>query len=83
MAKSSNASVAIVREYAYSIGVPQHYIYSDLLKDGRRSIKVWGWKFEDYANAREVLRKAGLVGRIVRNTNAYGWSRAPYRIWVD
>ena len=81
MAKSSNASVAIVREYAYSVGVPQHYIYNDALKDGRRSIKVRGWKFEDYANARSMLHAYGLSGKIVRNTNAYG--TAPYRIWVD
>ena len=81
MAKSSNASVAIVREYAYSVGVPQHYIYNDALKDGRRSIKVWGWKFEDYANARSMLHASGLSGKIVRNPNT--WATAPYRIWVD
>jgi hypothetical protein len=81
MAKSSNASVAIVREYARSIGVPNHYVYNDPLVNGGRSIKVWGWKFEDYANAREALRKSGLVGKIVRNPNT--WGTAPYRIWVD
>ena len=81
MAKSSNASVAIVRAYAATVGVCPTRIYNDSLKDGRRSIKVRGWKFEDYAKAREALRKSGLVGRIVRNPNT--WATAPYRIWVD
>ena len=81
MSKSSNTSVAIVRAYAATVGVCPTRIYNDALKDGRRSIKVWGWKFDDYANAREALRKSGLVGKIVRNPNT--WGTAPYRIWVD
>jgi len=81
MAKSSNTSVAIVRAYAATVGVCPTRIYNDPLKDGRRSIKVRGWKFEDYANARSMLHASGLVGKIVRNPNT--WGTAPYRIWVD
>lgn len=83
MSKSTNAAVAVIRAYAYASGVPAHYVYNDPLKDGRRSVKVWGWQREDYQKALSVLRASGLSGRIVRNTNSYGWSRAPYRIWVD
>jgi hypothetical protein len=81
MSKSSNTSVAIVRAYAATVGVCPTRIYNDPLKDGRRSIKVRGWKFDDYANAREALRKSGLVGKIVRIPN--NWGTTPYRIWVD
>jgi hypothetical protein len=81
MAMSSNTSVAIVRAYAATVGVCPTRIYNDLLKDGRRSIKVRGWKFEDYAKARTMLHASGLVGKIVRNPNT--WGTAPYRIWVD
>ena len=81
MAMSSNTSVAIVRAYAATVGVRPTRIYNDPLKDGRRSIKVRGWKFEDYANARSMLHASGLSGKIVRNPNT--WGTAPYRIWVD
>lgn len=81
MAMSSNTSVAIVRAYAATVGVCPTRIYNDPLKDGRRSIKVRGWKFEDYANARSMLHASGLSGKIVRNPNT--WGTAPYRIWVD
>jgi hypothetical protein len=81
MAMSSNTSVAIVRAYAATVGVCPTRIYNDPLKDGRRSIKVRGWKFEDYAKARTMLHASGLVGKIVRNPNT--WATAPYRIWVD
>ena len=76
----SNA-VKVLRAYARTLNVPRHYVYNDPLVDGRRSVKVVGWKFADYANARDVLRASGLSCRIVRNTNIYG--NAPYRIWVD
>jgi hypothetical protein len=81
MAMSSNTSVAIVRAYAATVGVCPTRIYNDPLKDGRRSIKVRGWKFEDYAKARSMLHASGLSGKIVRNPNT--WATAPYRIWVD
>jgi len=81
MSKSSNTSVAIVRAYAATVGVCPTRIYNDPLKDGRRSIKVRGWKFEDYAKARSMLHASGLSGKIVRNPNT--WATAPYRIWVD
>jgi hypothetical protein len=76
----SNA-VKVIRAYARVLNVPRHYVYNDPLVDGRRSVKVVGWKYADYANARDVLRAAGMSGRIVRNTNIFG--NAPYRLWVD
>ena len=76
----SNA-VKVIRAYARTLNVPRHYVYNDPLVNGRRSVKVVGWRYENYADARDMLRAAGLSGRIVRNTNVYGTS--PYRIWVD
>lgn len=34
-------------------------IFNDKLKDGRRSLKVWGWEDSDYLLATKLLRKAG------------------------
>jgi hypothetical protein len=36
-----------------------HMVFNDRLKDGRRSLKVWGWTNKDYETARELLTRAG------------------------
>jgi len=78
----SNA-VKVLRALAYQSGVTPDRIFNDRLVDGSRSVKVWGWTHKDYVAALEVLRAAGFRGRVVRNMNPYGWSRATHRIWVD
>jgi hypothetical protein len=32
-----------------------HVIFNDRLKDGTRSLKVWGWKEQDYVAAKKLL----------------------------
>jgi hypothetical protein len=78
----SNA-VKVIRALAAQSGVTPDRIFNDRLVDGSRSVKVWGWTHKDYVAALGVLRAAGFRGRVVRNTNSYGWSRATHRIWVD
>jgi methionine-rich copper-binding protein CopC len=39
--------------------------FNDKLKDGRRSLKVFGWKLEDYKLARDILERAGQEAEIV------------------
>lgn len=34
-------------------------IFNDKLVDGRRSLKVWGWIYAEYAEAADILRKQG------------------------
>lgn len=44
--------------------IADRVFFNDLLKSGRRSIKVWGWKLQDYYTAESVLRSAGLLAEI-------------------
>ena len=73
----SNA-VKVVRALAYAGG--RTTVFNDRLRDGTRSIKVWGWQQEDYKSALRTLQNVGLRGRIVRVNN--GYSRNQYRLWV-
>ena len=73
----SNA-VKIVRAFANINGAKT--VFNDRLVDGTRSVKVWGWKREDYYAARALLHSAGLGGRVIRVNN--GYSRDQYRLWV-
>jgi len=34
-------------------------IFNDKLVDGRRSLKVWGWMYAEYAEAADILRQHG------------------------
>jgi hypothetical protein len=40
-------------------------MFNDRLKDGTRSLKVWGWTQEDYETARELLIRAGCQVQVV------------------
>jgi hypothetical protein len=51
-----------------------HILFNDKMSTGGRSIKVWGWKKEDYDAAQAALEAAGYtVKRIV--TPVYNKSR--------
>ena len=39
--------------------------FNDKLKDGRRSLKVFGWTDEDYANAAKLLTVMGCEVKLV------------------
>lgn len=40
-------------------------VFNDRLRDGRRSLKVWGWTFKDYEMARELLTRAKCQVQVV------------------
>ena len=40
-------------------------VFNDKLKDGTRSLKVWGWTDKDYEMARELLTRAGCQVQVV------------------
>ena len=40
-------------------------MFNDRLRDGRRSLKVWGWTPKDYEMARELLTRAGCQVQVV------------------
>lgn len=54
------------------------YLFNDKMKDGRRSIKVWGWKQEEWRLAVDILRAHGF-SVAVRNGGTPGHI---HRIWV-
>lgn len=41
-------------------------VFNDRLKDGRRSLKVWGWNALTYAEAVDFLRDRGCQVRVVK-----------------
>ena len=43
-------------------------VFNDKLKDGTRSLKVWGWTEADYAKAKIVLEIAGCKVKVVQFT---------------
>jgi hypothetical protein len=49
-------------------------IFNDKLKDGRRSVKVWGWDYPDYQQCQDMLVKAGYDARIIKKSRKfYNW----------
>ena len=40
-------------------------VFNDKLKDGVRSVKVWGWELADYDNAKSILSLSGLTSTVV------------------
>lgn len=71
-------AVRMIRVLAYANG--RNTVYNDRLKDGKRSVKVVGWKRKDYECSLELLRMAGLDGRIRKVNN--GYSQDVHRIWI-
>lgn len=47
-------------------------VFNDLLVDGDRSLKVWGWTLEDYNLAKELLESKGCVVFQHRFQSRYG-----------
>ena len=46
--------------------------FNDKMKDGRRSLKVWGWTDEDYKNAERILTAMGCKVETV-TVNSYNF----------
>lgn len=56
------------------------YLFNDRLKDGRRSIKVWGWTQDEWRVAINILRAHGFTVAI--RYRGYLHLGDVYRIWV-
>ena len=41
------------------------FIFNDRLRDGRRSLKVWGWSERQYLHAKEKLEALGCTVEVV------------------
>lgn len=41
------------------------FIFNDRLRDGRRSLKVWGWSEQQYLLAKEKLEALGCTVEVV------------------
>lgn len=53
---------------ARELAGPRATIFNDRMVDGRRSLKVWGWKLHDYRECQRLLEAAGhKVEMIERN----------------
>lgn len=64
------------------VGVPVanwHTVYNDRLLDGRRSLKVIGWGFEEYRLAGDILYLAGCKVQLKKGP----FSMSEYRLIVD
>jgi len=42
------------------------FVFNDRLRDGRRSLKVWGWDNDTYTRAKDMLEAAGCKCVIVK-----------------
>ena len=42
------------------------FIFNDRLRDGRRSLKVWGWSEQQYLRAKERLEALDCTVEVVR-----------------
>jgi len=50
-------------------------VFNDRMKNGGRSIKVWGWGDQDYDYAQKFLQELGFdVKRVVTPTQQMGWA---------
>lgn len=56
---------AVARVLSASLG-RGHTIFNDRLVDGTRSLKVWGWRKEDYEQAQRMLDLWGCTVRLVQ-----------------
>ena len=58
-------------------------IFNDKMRDGRRSVKVWGWKEPMYQQAKLLLEQQGCEVEIVTFwTSIRGYSRRQTRMHV-
>ena len=47
------------------------FVFNDRLRDGRRSLKVWGWDNDTYARAKDMLEAAGCKCVIVKTPRKF------------
>lgn len=62
-----------------------YHMFNDRLKDGRRSLKVWGWQQHHYLQAKKLLESWGCKVEIVelmKSANDPNNSRLIHRLHV-
>ena len=58
-------------------------MFNDRLRDGRRSLKVWGWTAKEYETARDLLTQAGCGVTLVEFEGvSWGMSKRQIRLHV-
>ena len=67
------------RQAVNLVGGKGRYAFNDRLLDGRRSFKVYGWRYADYKKAADILILAGCKVQIKRG----GFSMSECRLIVD
>ena len=69
-----------------SVSAGKNYTYfNDVLQDGRRSLKVWGWSREQYDQCTTVLRAQGCGAEVVTRNYTHPYNKKPItvtRLWV-
>ena len=49
------------------------FVFNDRLQNGSRSVKVWGWKKQDYMKAAADIRKMGYNAEVKDVGAKMGW----------
>ena len=69
-----------------SVSAGKNYTYfNDVLQDGRRSLKVWGWSREQYNQCAAILREQGCTAEVVTHNYTSPYTKKPIavtRLWV-
>ena len=45
------------------------HVFNDKLKHGVRSLKVWGWSYDEYIKCKQILELAGCSVKVVTTPN--------------
>lgn len=61
---------------ARELAGPRATIFNDKMVDGRRSLKVWGWKPHDYRECQRLLEAAGHKVELVEFETPMTYFRA-------
>ena len=69
-----------------SVSAGKNYTYfNDVLQDGRRSLKVWGWSREQYDRCATILCEQGCTAEVVTRNYTSRYNKKPItvtRLWV-
>lgn len=66
-------NVTKTRQAANQIG-HNGYLFNDRMLDGRRSLKVRGWKRGQYEACAELLRAQGCIAEVVVRKTTCSWT---------
>jgi ASC-1-like (ASCH) protein len=61
------SKITKTHKVAKAIRVGQNIIFNEKLADGRRSLKVYGWKTKEYDLAKRLLESMGCDVKMVKS----------------